>query len=113
MPRRAATGTSMRIGSGDARAAIRVSDKVFGSRGRVAATPRPWASAIRSIPGRFSAVSMTSEKRSTPNTVLRLPDAEGAKVFDHGVDGGFERGGGAAHLAEQQTALDAGEHRQS
>jgi hypothetical protein len=41
-----------------------------------------------------------------------LVDTEGAEVFDHGVDGCFQWGGVAAHLAEQQTALDGRQHRQ-
>jgi hypothetical protein len=32
-------------------------------------------------------------------------------VIEHGVEGGFERGGLPADLAEEQSALDAGQRR--
>jgi hypothetical protein len=41
-----------------------------------------------------------------------LPDAQGAEVFDHGVDGRFQRSGVSADLAEQQAALDGGQRRE-
>jgi len=41
-----------------------------------------------------------------------LPDAQRAEVFDHGVDGRFQRSGVSADLAEQQAALDGGQRRE-